>query len=51
MPMSHRIALGFLYVLLFLSFTSVSLVQPVASWLTNEFGVWAMAGGVAGGAR
>jgi hypothetical protein len=48
MLISHRIALGFLYLLLFLCFVSLSLCQPAAHWVSVKFGFWAMIAGLAG---
>jgi hypothetical protein len=46
--MDHRIALRFLYPLLFLCFMGLSLTQPVAQWLSSSFGNTTMIEALAG---
>ena len=37
---NHRPVLGFLYVLLFVSFVAMSLAQAVGAWISTTYGGW-----------
>lgn len=46
--MDHRIALRFLYPLLFLGFIGLAAAQPVAQAISDSFGFWAVIAALAG---
>jgi hypothetical protein len=46
--MDPRIALRFLYPLLFLSFVGLAIAQSVAQWISANFGFWPMIESLAG---